>query len=494
MWHDRKPIRHKIPETRWPTEEEAARSLLFTPTSIGPVTLRGRTWVPAMVPWRSTEDGFVTRNILEWYGRFAAGRPAAIVVEATGIRDIPSGPLLRIGHDRFIPGLSELVETVRRESGGHTRLLIQIIDFLTVKRRPTKERYFAQYFKLKRRHRRALARMMRDDRWAAEDDANVRALLTDMPDERLDEILDERELESLHYGYRERVTDMELPHIKNLPEVLPGMFAAAAARAKEAGFDGVELHYAHAYTMASFLSAKNDRRDGYGGARENRVRLPLEVYEAVRARVGHDYAVGVRFLGDEAIEGGSHLEDAVYFGVEFARAGLDYLSVSKGGKFDDAKQPKPGHAVYPYTGPSGYECMPTVISDERGPFGRNVPLSAAIRRAVNAAGFQTPVVTSGGIATFEQAEEILRKGEADIIAAARQSLADPDWFLKIRLGRGGEIRRCVFTNYCEGLDQMHRQVTCKLWDRSLMDEPGISLSEDGRRRLLAPAWDGEPKT
>jgi 2,4-dienoyl-CoA reductase-like NADH-dependent reductase (Old Yellow Enzyme family) len=493
MWHTEKPIRHTIPETRWPTEEEAARALLFKPITVGPVALESRTWVPAMVPWRSTEDGFVTRNILEWYGRFAAGRPGAIVVEATGIRDIPSGPLLRIGHDRFIPGLSKLVEAVRRESGGRTRLFIQIIDFLTVKRRPAKEKFFARFFKLKQHHREALADVMRDDRWIDEDDANVRSLLTAMPDENLDRVLDERELESLRYGYRERVTDMELPHIKNLPRVLPDIFAAAAARAREAGFDGVELHYAHAYTMASFLSAKNDRPDGYGGPRENRVRLPLEVYEAVRERVGHDYTVGLRFLGDEVIEGGSRLEDAVYFGVEFARAGFDYLSVSKGGKFDDAKQPKPGHAVYPYTGRSGYECMPTVLSDERGPFGRNVPLSAAVKRAVNAAGFLTPVVTSGGIATFEQAEEILRKGEADIIAAARQSLADPDWFLKIRHGRGGEIRRCVFTNYCEGLDQMHKQVTCKLWDRVQVDEPGISLSEDGRRRLVPPRWDGAPE-
>jgi 2,4-dienoyl-CoA reductase-like NADH-dependent reductase (Old Yellow Enzyme family) len=209
----------------------------------------------------------------------------------------------------------------------------------------------------------------------------------------------------------------------------------------------------------------------------------------VRERVGSDYAVGVRFLGDEVIERGSRLEDAVYFGVEFARAGFDYLSVSKGGKFDDAKQPKVGHAVYPYTGRSGYECMPTVLSDERGPFGRNVGLAAAIKRAVNEAGYSTPVVTSGGIATFEQCEEILQSGEADIVAAARQSLADPDWFLKMKLGRGGEIRRCEFTNYCEGLDQMHKQVTCKLWDRVRLDEPGVSLADDGRRRLVAPLWD-----
>jgi 2,4-dienoyl-CoA reductase-like NADH-dependent reductase (Old Yellow Enzyme family) len=486
MWHPENPVRHAIPETRWPTADEANSSLLFSPLNVGSITLESRTWVPAMVPWRATEDGFVTQNIIDWYGRFASGRPGAIVVEATGIRDIASGPLLRIGDDRFIPGLRSLVETVRRKSGGHTRLFIQIIDFLTVRRRPASETYFTRFYQLKETHRNALAQATSDDRWLEASEDDIRAFLSSAPDDLLDKVLDERELESLRYGYRERVMDMHLPHVRDLPKVLPEIFAAAALRSREAGFDGVELHFAHAYTMASFLSAKNNRPDGYGGAKENRVKLPLEIYAAVRDRVGADYAVGVRFLGDEAIEGGSHIEDAVYFGVEFARAGFDYLSVSKGGKFDDAKQPKVGHAVYPYTGRSGYECMPTVLSDERGPFGRNVPLASEIKHAVNDAGFNTPVVTSGAIASFEQAESILRSGEADIIAAARQSLADPDWFLKTRLGRGNEVRRCVFTNYCEGLDQMHKQVTCKLWDRINLAEPGISLSDDGRRRLVPP--------
>ena len=175
-------------------------------------------------------------------------------------------------------------------------------------------------------------------------------------------------------------------------------------------------------------------------------------------------------------------------GVAFASAGVDYLSVSKGGRFEDARQPKVGEAVYPYTGRSGYECMPTVISDERGPFGRNVPLAAAIRAAVRAAGHATPVVTSGGIHAFEQAEGVLARGEADFVAAARQTLADPDWFRKIRLGRGDQVRRCEFTNYCEGLDQHHKQVTCKLWDRVDVDAPGVRRAADGRRRLSAPAW------
>jgi 2,4-dienoyl-CoA reductase-like NADH-dependent reductase (Old Yellow Enzyme family) len=310
-----------------------------------------------------------------------------------------------------------------------------------------------------------------------------------LPESEWPRVLDQRELESLQFGERERITDTGLAHIRELPRVLPGLFARAAARAERAGFDGVELHYAHAYTMASFLSALNTREDGYGGPRPDRVKLPLEVYRAVRETVGPRFVVGCRFLGEECISGGNTAEDAAWFGAAFARAGMDYLSLSRGGKFEDAKQPRVGWARYPYTGPSGYECMPTVRSDDRGPFGRNRDATRAVREAVHAAGCRTPVVLSGGISTFEQAEALLRTGVADIIASARQSLADPDWFRKLRLGRGEEVRRCVFTNYCEGLDQVHKPVTCKLWDHVGLDQPGAPLTTDGRRRLVAPAWE-----
>ncbi|MDX1501305.1 MAG: NADH:flavin oxidoreductase [Thermoanaerobaculia bacterium] len=479
VWKPPQRIRHEPPPGLWPTREEAAGALLFRPLTAGPLRLEERTWVPAMVPWRASEEGFVTSEVLDWYERFARGRPGALVVEATGIRDIPSGPLLRIGHDRFLPGLRELVRRVRRGSGGRTRLLIQIIDFLTIRRRPRPETFFGRYLRLTDRHRRAVG---------GGSDEEVRHALATLPRERLEEVLDERELEALDFGLRERVTDLELAHVRELPRILPGLFADAAERARRAGFDGVELHYAHAYTMASFLSARNDRDDGYGGTRAGRIRLPLEVFEAVRERVGPELAVGCRFLADECIEGGSTVADAVWFGERFARAGMDFLSVSRGGKFEDAKQPRIGWAAYPYTGRSGYECMPTAISDERGPHGRNLPATARIRAAVRDAGLATAVVAAGGICSFGQAEGILRRGEADVIAAARQSLADPDWFRKVRLGLGREVRRCVYSNYCEGLDQMHKQVTCQLWDRQDLEEPGVARSADGRRRLLPPDW------
>ena len=479
MWHPEPFVKHPIPATRPPTVDVAARSLLFTPLEAGRLRLADRTWVPAMVPWRATDDGLVTADVLAWYERFARGQPGALVVEATGIRDVPSGPLLRIGHDRFIPGLTELVRTVRRASGGRTRLFIQIIDFLRIRRRPEPERYFREFLTITDRHRTLVPGT----------DQAIRDTFARLPAAEWPRFLSDRELEALEFGDRERVTDTWLPHIRDLPVVLPGLFARAAVRAEQAGFDGVELHYAHAYTMASFLSALNQRDDGYGGPPANRARLPLEVHAAVRGAVSDGFVVGCRFLAEECIAGGNTAEEAAWFGAEFARAGMDYLSLSRGGKFEDAKQPRVGWARYPYTGPSGYECMPTVRSDERGPFGRNRPATRAVREAVRGVGCDTPIVLSGGISTFEQAEAVLQDGDADIVASARQSLADPDWFRKVRLGLGHEVRRCVFTNYCEGLDQVHKPVTCKLWDHLDLEGDDSALTADGRRRLVAPAWE-----
>ncbi len=481
MWRPPERIRYDAQPGRWPSAAEAERSRLFAPVRVGGLRLSQRTWVPAMVPWRASEDGQVTPSVLAWYERFARGRPGAMVVEATGIRDVASGPLLRIGEARFIAGLSRLVETVRRASAGETRLFIQLIDFLSIRRRPEAQKYFERYLAITPQHRRALD--MPDAT-----DAEVRAQLAALDSSELANVLDARELEALRMGARERVTDTDLAHIAALPQLLPGLFARAAVRAREAGFDGVELHYAHAYTMASFLSATNTRSDGYGGAREHRVRLPLEVLTAVRAATGGDFVVGARILADECIPGGSAVSDAEFFAGALAARGIDFISLSRGGKFDDAQQPKVGEAAYPYTGPSGYECMPSYYSDAAGPYGRNLAACSRVRAHVRAAGRQTPIVATGGIHNFQQAESALAAGAGDIVGFARQALADPDWFLKVRSGRGNAVRLCKYTNYCEALDQRHREVTCELWDREGLDQIGVARSADGKRRLVAPDW------
>jgi 2,4-dienoyl-CoA reductase-like NADH-dependent reductase (Old Yellow Enzyme family) len=482
MWRPKERIRYDPRPGQWPTAAEALASRLFNPIRVGRLNLAQRTWVPAMVPWRSDEHGNVTEGVLQWYERFAQGRPGAIVVEATGIRDIPSGPLLRISDDRYVAGLRELASTVRRASGGATRLFIQLIDFLQIRRRPMPETFFRRYLRLTDRHRAAFVQ----DPPISDDD--LREKLLALGPQGWTSVLDPRELEALDMGYRERIDDMDLAHIRDLPKALPDQFAAAAKRAQQAGFDGVELHFAHAYTMASFLSGRNGRRDGYGGSLDARIRLPLEVHQAVRRQVSNAFVVGCRYLADDCLAGGTSVEDAQWFAARFAQAGFDFLSLSRGGKFEDAMQPKVNSAAYPYTGRSGYECMPSYYSDAQGPFGRNVEPAAAVRRAVRKVGCATPIVVVGGIHGFAQAEHLLAAEQADIIGFARQALADPDWFEKVRLGYGSDVRMCLYTNYCEALDQKHVQVTCELWDREGLDESGIALSHDGKRRLLPPRW------
>jgi len=481
MWKPAERIKYQTEVETWPNVERAASSRLFSPIGIGGMTLEQRTWIPAMVPWRSNEEGEVTQDVIDWYSRFAEGKPGAIVIEATGIRDIPSGPLLRISNDSYVRGLKRLVDAVREASGGHTRLLIQLIDFLGIRRRPDPQKYFDRFLVVTDQHRSLLG-------MESEDELTIRAKLSQLSDDELESVLSPTELEALRFGYRERVTDMHIPAIAQLPQTLPGLFAQAGVRAKQAGFDGIELHYAHAYTMSSFLSATNTRTDGYGGSAEERLRLPLEVFARVRDSVGSDLPVGCRFLSDEIIEGGSGLDDARFFATEFARAGMDFLSLSRGGKFDDAKQPKVGWAAYPYTGRSGYECMPSYISDAQGPWERNVEPVAAIRTSIRQAGCSTPIITAGGIYSFEQAERLLAEEKADVVGFARQALADPDWFEKVRQGRGDEVMLCRYSNYCEGLDQKHKQVTCELWDREELEQPDTVLATDGKRRLTAPRW------
>ena len=314
MWKPSERIKYIATSGSWPTAEQAAQSQLFSPLTVGAMHLQQRTWIPAMVPWRASDDGFVTEDVIQWYERFALGKPGAIVIEATGIRDVPSGPLLRIGHDRFLPGLQELVKRVGIASEGQTRLLIQLIDFLAIRRRPDPAKYFQRFMPVTG----DMIAKLKAQQWSEQ---QIRDHVAALPMAEIQDLLSPREFESLTMGARERVTDTQHQHIRELPQVLPELFADAACRARRAGFDGVELHYAHAYTVASFLSATNTRDDGYGGSREQRIRLPLEIYSAVRHSVGNDYPVGCRFLSNECIDGGSDVEDARFFGQQLAQAG-----------------------------------------------------------------------------------------------------------------------------------------------------------------------------
>jgi 2,4-dienoyl-CoA reductase-like NADH-dependent reductase (Old Yellow Enzyme family) len=277
-------------------------------------------------------------------------------------------------------------------------------------------------------------------------------------------------------GWRQTVDMLSSEEI----EQVVTSYAAAAARCREAGYDAVELHMAHAYTLSSFLSRLNRRHDAYGGrSLEGRLRLPTEVVRAVRRAVGGDYPIGVRFDGEECVKGGYGLAESRYIALRLAQAGCDWLSISAGGKFEDAVK-KPGEPLYPYTGYSGDRTMPAAQYQDA----TNLYLSEGIRDFVRAQGLATPVVTTGKIPTPELAERILRAGQADLVGLARALLADPDWPKKAREGRSDEIVRCVYGNVCKALDENFRTVRCVLWPKAELHAPEPPPEGD----LEPPTW------
>ncbi len=263
------------------------------------------------------------------------------------------------------------------------------------------------------------------------------------------------------------------------PEELDGIveaYGAAARRARACGFDGVELHMAHAYTLSSFLSRLNPRKDGYGGTLENRLRLPLRVLRRVRSEVGEDFPVGVRFVGEECIRNGYTVLEAGLIARRLAEAGADLISLSAGGKFEDARV-IPGEPLYPYTGYSGDRCMPGATY----PDGTNLYIPEAVRLALRNASLATPVVAVGKVGTLAMANEILASGKGDLVGMARALLADPDLPNKWQSGGEERVVRCVYGNVCKALDENFRRVDCTLWPKKLGQAP----TSDDRE---APTW------
>lgn len=174
-------------------------------------------------------------------------------------------------------------------------------------------------------------------------------------------------------------------------------FAMAARRADRLGLDVVEIHAAHGYLLHQFLSPlSNHRSDGYGGSLENRMRLTLQVFDAIRLALPMNRALGVRISATDWIEGGWDITQSIVLAKALNERGCSYIHVSSGGT-SPAQQIRLG---------PGYQ----------------VPFAAAIRKAVS-----MPVIAVGLITEPQQAEAILRDGQADAIALARGVLYDPHW-------------------------------------------------------------------
>ncbi|MCB1703319.1 MAG: FAD-dependent oxidoreductase [Halioglobus sp.] len=212
--------------------------------------------------------------------------------------------------------------------------------------------------------------------------------------------------------------------LEEIPAVIE-QYAAAAVRAKAAGYDGMELHAAHVYMLlGSFLSPlRNARTDAYGGKRlAGRARLLLETLAAVRAAVGPDFPVTISLSGYERSPGGREINESQALAQLLVAAGADAFRVS-GGSTD------------------GLVSQMVMGSDY--PDGANVTAARAIKQVVD-----VPVIVVGRIHTPEQAERILQQGSADLVAMGRPFLADPQWPAKARAGRALDIRRCISCENC----------------------------------------------
>ena len=189
-------------------------------------------------------------------------------------------------------------------------------------------------------------------------------------------------------------------------------FGEASRRAREAGFDGVELHAAHSYMLVgSFLSGlRNRRSDRYGGSIEARLQLALEVIASIRERAGEDFPIVMRISGDEYMPGGRTLRETQFIAPILAEAGVTAFHVSAG--------------VYPHT---SWHVMPPTGS----PLGSNVALSAGLKKVVD-----VPVMVVGRINDPLFAEDVLRNEEADMVVMGRGILP---WRYRVRLRQRARV-------------------------------------------------------
>ena len=232
--------------------------------------------------------------------------------------------------------------------------------------------------------------------------------------------------------FREVPKEMEVEDIQELIEY----FCQSATHVREGGFDGIELQIGHSSLLRQFLSPlSNQRTDEYGGSLENRMRLALEVIEAVRVTVGPDFTLGIRLCADEMIPGGLTLDDTKEIAQRFeATEKIDFLDLSIGTFYN----------------------LYLVGGTMHTPLGYTVPLSAGIKEVVN-----LPVFATGRINDPVMAERILADGQADMIGMVRAQICDPELANKAKDGRLEEIRYCVADNQgCYGRVAVNKLIGC----------------------------------
>jgi 2,4-dienoyl-CoA reductase-like NADH-dependent reductase (Old Yellow Enzyme family)/thioredoxin reductase len=356
---------------------------LFNPVEIGAVVLKNRIVMPPMStnfgdPGR---PGEVSERHKRYYVERAKGGAGLIIIESTNVNPLSSSRRYGLGlyDDAFIPGFKELAALVK-EHGAKCGAQLNHGGRIG----PMKVDFEGNYEE---------SSLKEGQYYAA----------TPLPHPVTGMVAKELTYEQL--------------------EGITGYFAAAAARAKRAGFDLVELHGAHGYLLNEFLSPyTNKRTDRFGGNLEGRSRFPLQVVKRVKDALGDEVVLSYRLSAAEFVDEGLSIEEVIYFARQLEAEGVQVLHVSAGLN-------------------ETLSAMNRVIPPMSYPRGTLVQYSRRIKENI-----RIPVIVVQRINTPELAEQILAERGADLIATGRAFIADPHWPMKALEGRTDEIRRCVACN------------------------------------------------
>lgn len=337
----------------------------LSPGKIGNLTLKNRSVFPPMGSGY-VENEYPKQQLIDYHVRRVLGGCAMNIVEIAAVHPTTKSPtILGIYDDKFIPGLAKLAKAIK-DAGG-----IACIQLWHGGRQTSGKPFGGQ---------------------PVAPSAVTNAFIGEEP----------------------RALTLE-----EIQEIISS-YGDAALRAKQAGFDAVEIHGAHGYLIDQFLNPyTNKRTDQYGGSLENRARFACEVIRDVRAKVGSGFPVILRMSAIEHVKDGIQLADAIEAAKMYVQAGLDALDISQG-----------CYDALAYTVPPYY--YPEKV---------NAYNASQIKKHVN-----VPVIVAGRINNPDLAEEVLLQGMADFIGLGRPMLADPDFVKKTMEGKTDDIVRCIACN------------------------------------------------